>query len=88
MLKFNFTKTEEKVKRQTENVLADLRQELQDMDIQLISVSNNRNAIIEKINYFENKLPNVITVQANESKLVIDKSTGNATVHPKEVPAA
>ena len=62
-------KPEAKAQREAENILADLRQELQDMDIMLINTNNNRNAILQKIAYFENKLP-----------IVIDKSSGQAEV--------
>lgn len=79
-------KAEAKAQRQTENVLADLRQELQDMDIQLINTTNNRNAVLEKIKYFEGKLPTVV-VQTNDSQLIIDKTNGNV-VATQEVPAA
>lgn len=79
-------KAEAKAQRQTENVLADLRQELQDMDIQLINTTNNRNAVLEKIKYFEGKLPTVV-VQTNDSQLIIDKTNGNV-VATQEVSAA
>lgn len=50
-------KSEDKVQKEAQSFLADLRQELQDMDIQIINATHNRNAIIEKIEYFESKLP-------------------------------
>ena len=52
-------KPEAKAQREAENILADLRIELQDADINLINLNNNRNAVLEKIAYFEEKLKTV-----------------------------
>lgn len=66
-------KTEEKVQKEAQSFLADLRQELQDMDIQIINATHNRNSILEKIKYFESKLPaqeeEVITHLDDKQKL-------------------
>lgn len=73
-------KPETKAQREAENILADLRQELQDMDIMLINTNNNRNAILQKIAYFENKLPIVVVTTEENQTIVIDKSSGQAEV--------
>lgn len=73
-------KPEAKAQREAENILADLRQELQDMDIMLINTNNNRNAILQKIAYFENKLPIVVVTTEENQTIVIDKSSGQAEV--------
>ena len=65
-------KTEEKVQKEAQSFLTDLRQELQDMDIQIINATHNRNSILEKIKYFESKLPaqeEVITHLDDKQKL-------------------
>lgn len=67
-------KPEAKVQRETENVLADLRLELQDADINLINLNNNRNATLEKIAYFEEKLKTVSATEENNTTLVSNSS--------------
>ena len=49
-------KSTDKTAKVAQTSLAELRQELQDMDIQLITYNHHRNAILEKIAYFENQL--------------------------------
>lgn len=56
MFGLNSKKSDSKTIRQTENILAELQQELEDMDIQIINSTHNRNSILEKIKYFETKL--------------------------------
>ena len=73
-------KPEAKAQREAENILADLRQELQDMDIMLINTNNNSNDILQKIAYFENKLPTVVVTTEENQTIVIDKSSGQAEV--------
>ena len=49
-------KSTDKTAKVAQTSLAELRQELLDMDIQLITYNHHRNAILEKIAYFENQL--------------------------------
>ena len=49
-------KSTDKTAKVAQTSLAELRQELQDMDIQLITYNHHRSAILEKIAYFENQL--------------------------------
>ena len=72
-------KPEAKAQRETENVLADLRIELQDADINLINLNNNRNAVLEKIAYFEEKLKTV-SVAAENNTTLVTKSSDQAEV--------
>ena len=67
-------KPEAKAQREAENILADLRIELQDADINLINLNNNRNAILEKIAYFEEKLKTVSATEENNTTLVSNSS--------------
>lgn len=67
-------KPEAKAQREAENILADLRIELQDADINLINLNNNRNAILEKIAYFEEKLKTVSAIEENNTTLVSNSS--------------
>ena len=60
--------------------LSELRQELQDMDIQLITYNHHRSAILEKIAYFENQLNLEVAQEPTTPKTVVDKTTGNAEV--------
>lgn len=73
-------KPEAKVQRETENVLADLRLELQDADINLINLNNNRNAILEKIAYFEEKLKTVSVVSEDNQDTTVVKENNQAVV--------
>lgn len=72
-------KPEAKAQREAENVLADLRIELQDADINLINLNNNRNAVLEKIAYFEEKLKTV-SVTAENNTTLVTKSSDQAEV--------
>lgn len=65
-------KSEDKVQKEAQSFLADLRQELQDMDIQIINATHNRNSIKEKIEYFESKLP---SPSADEIKVEVSEPT-------------
>lgn len=67
-------KPEAKAQREAENILADLRIELQDADINLINLNNNRNAVLEKIAYFEEKLKTVSATEENNTTLVSNSS--------------
>ena len=67
-------KPEAKAQREAENILADLRIELQDADINLINLNNNRNAVLEKIAYFEEKLKTVSVTEENNTTLVSNSS--------------
>ena len=60
--------------------LAELRQELLDMDIQIITYNHHRNAILEKIAYFENQLTTESTQEPTAKVVTVDKTTGNAEV--------
>ena len=46
-------KSTDKTAKVAQTSLTELRQELQDMDIQIITYNHHRNAILEKIAYFE-----------------------------------
>ena len=60
--------------------LSELRQELQDMDIQLITYNHHRSAILEKIAYFENQLSLEVTQEPSTPKTVVDKTNDKAEV--------
>ena len=71
-------KSTDKTAKVAQTSLAELRQELQDMDIQLITYNHHRNAIIEKITYFENQLATESTQEPTAKVVVVDKTNGNA----------
>ena len=61
--------------------LGELRQELQDMEIQIITYNHHRNAILEKISYFEQQLSHVDVVTQEPPKVVlVDKVKGEIIV--------
>ena len=71
-------KSTDKTAKVAQTSLAELRQELQDTDIQLITYNHHRNAIIEKITYFENQLATESTQEPTAKVVVVDKTNGNA----------
>ena len=73
-------KSTDKTAKVAQTSLAELRQELQDMDIQLITYNHHRNAILEKIAYFENQLTTESTQEPTAKVVAVDKTTGNAEV--------
>lgn len=73
-------KSTDKTAKVAQTSLTELRQELQDMDIQLITYNHHRNAILEKIAYFENKLATESTQEPTAKVVAVDKTTGNAEV--------
>ena len=73
-------KSTDKTAKVAQTSLAELRQELQDMDIQIITYDHHRNAIIEKIAYFENQLSIEATQEPTAKVIAVDKTTGNAEV--------
>lgn len=73
-------KSTDKTTKVAQTSLAELRQELQDMDIQLITYNHHRNAIVEKIAYFENQLSIEATQEPTSKEVVVDKTTGNVKV--------
>ena len=73
-------KSTDKTAKVAQTSLAELRQELQDMDIQLITYNHHRNAILEKITYFENQLATESTQEPTAKVVAVDKTTGNAEV--------
>lgn len=73
-------KSTDKTAKVAQTSLAELRQELQDMDIQIITYNHHRNAIIEKIAYFENQLFTESTQEPTAKVDVVDKTTGKAEV--------
>lgn len=73
-------KSTDKTAKVAQTSLAELRQELQDMDIQLITYNHHRNAIIEKIAYFENQLATEASQEPTANVAVVDKTFGNAEV--------
>ena len=73
-------KSTDKTAKVAQTSLAELRQELQDMDIQLITYNHHRNAILEKIAYFENQLATESTQEPTANVVGGDKTFGNAEV--------
>ena len=73
-------KSTDKTAKVAQTSLTELRQELQDMDIQIITYNHHRNAILEKIAYFENQLAIESTQEPTAKVVVEDKTTGNAKV--------
>jgi len=73
-------KSTDKTAKVAQTSLTELRQELQDMDIQIITYNHHRNAILEKIAYFENQLATESTQEPTAKVVVEDKTTGNAKV--------
>ena len=73
-------KSTDKTAKVAQTSLAELRQELQDMDIQLITYNHHRNAIIEKITYFENQLSTESTQEPTAKVVAENKTTGKAEV--------
>ena len=73
-------KSTDKTAKVAQTSLAELRQELQDMDIQIITYNHHRNAILEKIAYFENQLTTESTQEPTAKVVAVDKTTGNAEV--------
>ena len=73
-------KSTDKTAKVAQTSLAELRQELQDMDIQLITYNHHRNAILEKIAYFENQLATEASQEPTAKVDVVDKTTGKVEV--------
>ena len=73
-------KSTDKTAKVAQTSLAELRQELQDMDIQLITYNHHRNAILEKIAYFENQLTTESTQEPTANVAVVDKTNDKAEV--------
>ena len=73
-------KSTDKTAKVAQTSLAELRQELQDMDIQLITYNHHRNAIIEKITYFENQLATESTQEPTAKVDVVGKTNDKAEV--------
>lgn len=73
-------KSTDKTAKVAQTSLAELRQELQDMDIQLITYNHHRNAILEKIAYFENQLATESTQEPTANVAVVDKTNDKAEV--------
>ena len=73
-------KSTDKTAKVAQTSLAELRQELQDMDIQLITYNHHRNAILEKIAYFENQLSTESTQEPTAKVVAENKTTGKAEV--------
>ena len=73
-------KSTDKTAKVAQTSLAELRQELLDMDIQIITYNHHRNAILEKIAYFENQLATESTQEPTAKVVAVDKTTGNAEV--------
>ncbi len=73
-------KSTDKTAKVAQTSLAELRQELLDMDIQIITYNHHRNAILEKIAYFENQLTTESTQEPTAKVVAVDKTTGNAEV--------
>ena len=73
-------KSTDKTAKVAQTSLAELRQELLDMDIQIITYNHHRNAILEKIAYFENQLTTESTQEPTTKVVAVDKTTGNAEV--------
>ena len=73
-------KSTDKTAKVAQTSLAELRQELQDMDIQIITYNHHRNAIIEKITYFENQLSTESTQEPTAKVVAENKTTGKAEV--------
>ena len=73
-------KSTDKTAKVAQTSLTELRQELQDMDIQLITYNHHRNAILEKIAYFENQLSLEVAQESSTPKTVVDKTNVKAEV--------
>ena len=73
-------KSADKTAKVAQTSLAELRQELQDMDIQIITYTHHRNAILEKIAYFENQLSLEVAQESSTPKTVVDKTNDKAEV--------
>lgn len=73
-------KSTDKTAKVAQTSLAELRQELQDMDIQLITYNHHRNAILEKIAYFENQLTTESTQEPTANVSVVDKTNVKAEI--------
>ena len=73
-------KSTDKTAKVAQTSLAELRQELQDMDIQLITYNHHRNAILEKIAYFENQLATEAPQEPTANVAVVDKTNDKAEV--------
>ena len=73
-------KSTDKTAKVAQTSLAELRQELQDMDIQLITYNHHRNAILEKIAYFENQLATEASQEPTAKVDVVDKTNDKAKV--------
>ena len=73
-------KSTDKTAKVAQTSLAELRQELQDMDIQIITYNHHRNAILEKIAYFENQLAAESTQEPTTNVAVVDKTNDKAEV--------
>ena len=73
-------KSTDKTAKVAQTSLAELRQELQDMDIQLITYNHHRNAILEKIAYFENQLALELIQEPTANVAVVDKTNDKAEV--------
>ena len=73
-------KSTDKTAKVAQTSLAELRQELQDMDIQLITYNHHRNAILEKIAYFENQLATESTQEPTANVAVVAKTNVKAEV--------
>ena len=73
-------KSTDKTAKVAQTSLTELRQELQDMDIQIITYNHHRNAILEKIAYFENQLNLEVAQEPTTPKTVVDKTNNKAEV--------
>ena len=73
-------KSTDKTAKVAQTSLAELRQELQDMDIQIITYNHHRNAILEKIAYFENQLATEASQEPTAKVDVVDKTNDKAKV--------
>ena len=71
-------KSADKTAKVAQTSLTELRQELQDMDIQLITYNHHRNAILEKIAYFENQLSLEVAQEPTAKVAVVDKTNDKA----------
>ena len=73
-------KSTDKTAKVAQTSLAELRQELLDMDIQIITYNHHRNAILEKIAYFENQLVTESTQEPTANVAVVDNTNVKAEV--------
>lgn len=73
-------KSTDKTAKVAQTSLAELRQELLDMDIQIITYNHHRNAIIEKIAYFENQLATEAPQEPVSKANIIDNTNVKAEV--------